>query len=99
MNQLQQSAARLRLTAGRLFATPGALDALRSANVKVGDLLTRHLCGDWGDLCPEDRAQNDLALEAGLRVLSCYALPGNGKIWIITEWDRSVTTVLLPTDY
>jgi hypothetical protein len=99
MNQQQQSAAKLRLTSGRLFATPGALDALRAANVSVGDLLTRHLSGDWGDVCPEDRIQNDLALEAGLRVLSCYTLPAQGTIWIITEWDRSVTTVLLPTDY
>jgi hypothetical protein len=99
MHQLLRPAARQRLTAGRLFATPGALDALRAANVTVGDLLTRHLCGDWGDLCPEDHAQNDLALVAGLRVMSCYALTGNVKVWVITEWDRSLTTVLLPTDY
>ncbi|MGF7129128.1 hypothetical protein P3T40_000595 [Paraburkholderia sp. EB58] len=99
MNQLAVKPQRRRLKTGRLFATPAALDALRAVNVSVGDLLSRHLCGDWGDLSAEDRAQNDLALEAGLRVLSCYALPGNGKVWIITEWDRSMTTVLLPEDY
>jgi hypothetical protein len=99
MNQLYARPTRPRLIPGRLFATPGALEVLRAANVSVGDLLTRHLRGDWGDLTAEDRAQNDLALETGLRVLSSYALPGNGKVWIITEWDRSVTTVLLPDDY
>jgi hypothetical protein len=88
-----------RVIAGPLFVTPGALEALHAANVPVGDLLTRHLHGDWGDLSTEDRMQNDLALETGLRVLSCYALPGNGKVWIITEWDRSATTVLLPDEY
>lgn len=99
MNPLSARPTNPRLTAGRLFATQGALEALRAANVSVGDLLTRHLHGDWGDLSAEDRRQNDLALETGLRVLSCYELPGNGKVWIITEWDRSVTTVLLPDDY
>ena len=99
MNQLSARSTRPRLTLGRLFASPGALKVLRAANVSVGDLLTRHLRCDWGDLTAEDRAQNDLALETGLRVLSSYALPGNGKVWIITEWDRSVTTVLLPDDY
>lgn len=99
MNPLLPPPAKLRLTAGRLFATPGALDALRAADVTVDDLLTRHLCGDWGDLSEEDREQNDLALEAGLRVLSSYTLTANVKVWIITEWDRSVTTVLLPDDY
>ncbi|WP_310035177.1 hypothetical protein [Paraburkholderia graminis] len=88
-----------RLRLGRLFATPGALDALRTANASVGDLLTRHLRGDWGDLSDEDRKQNNLALEMGLRVLSCYVLSPNVKVWIITEWDRSMTTVLLPGDY
>lgn len=99
MNQVCTTPARLRLTTGRLFATPGALDTLRTANVTVGDLLTRHLRGDWGELTEEDRQQNDLALEAGLRVLSSYVLPGGTRVWIITEWDRSVTTVLLPGDY
>ena len=99
MNRLSARPTRPRLTAGRLFATPGALEALRAANVSVGDLLTRHLRGDWGDLTAEDRKQNDLALENGLRVFSCYVLPKNATVWIITEWDRSVTTVLLPEEY
>jgi hypothetical protein len=90
---------RARLTLGRLFATPAALEALRDANVSVSDLLARHLNGDWGDLTEDDRRQNDLALETGLRVLSSYSISGNVKVWVITEWDRSVTTVLLPDDY
>ncbi|WP_051980601.1 hypothetical protein [Burkholderia sp. 9120] len=104
MHQLSASALRpalfrARLILGRLLASPAALEALRDANVSVSDLLTRHLNGDWGDLTEDDRRQNDLALETGLRVLSSYALPGNVTVWIITEWDRSVTTVLLPDDY
>lgn len=90
---------RARLPLGRLFATPATLEALRAANVSVSDLLARHLNGDWGDLTEDDCKQNDLAFETGLRVLSCYALPGNAKVWIITEWNRSVTTVLLSEDY
>jgi hypothetical protein len=99
MNQLASRPTKPRLKCGRLFATPAALEALRAVNVSVGQLLSRHLCGDWGDLSAEDRVQNDLALKTGLRVLSCYVLPGNGTVWIITEWDRSMTTVLLPGDY
>ncbi|KAE8760837.1 hypothetical protein FSO04_06320 [Paraburkholderia madseniana] len=99
MNPLSARPTPRPLTVGRLFATHGALEAVRAANASVGDLLTRHLHGDWGDLRAEDRRQNDVALENGLRVLSCYELPGNGKVWIITEWNRSVTTVLLPDDY
>jgi hypothetical protein len=90
---------RARLTLGRLLATPAALEALRAANLSVSDLLARHLNGDWGDLREEDRRQNDLALETGLRILSSYALPGNAKVWVITEWDRSATTILSPDDY
>ncbi|MDR5778123.1 hypothetical protein QCE63_01610 [Caballeronia sp. LZ065] len=99
MNQLAVTPTRRRFISGRLYATPAALEELRAVNVSVGDLLSRHLRGDWGDLSAEDRVQNDLALQIGLRVLSCYALPGDGSVWIITEWDRSITTVLLPADH
>ena len=60
--------------------------------------LYRHRCGDWGDLDEEDKQTNDYAVEHGERILSAYELFGT-KIWIITEWDRSVTTILLPDEY
>ena len=63
----------------------------------VAESTIRHLRGDWGDLCPEDRAENEFSLKKGFRLLSAYN--GNHKIWIITESDRSVTTVLFPDEY
>ena len=60
--------------------------------------LNRHREGDWGDVCAEDKAANDRAVEHGERVLSSYLLLDT-KIWIITEWDRSFTTVLFPDEY
>ncbi|NKA33044.1 plasmid related protein [Ralstonia solanacearum] len=92
-----QSPPRLRL--GQLLATPAAAAALSVAGVSVFKLLNRHACGDWGDLSEEDHQQNNLAAMTGQRVLSSYQLPTGLKVWIITEWDRSMTTVLLPDDY
>ncbi|AXV85778.1 plasmid related protein [Ralstonia solanacearum] len=81
------------------MATPAAVAVLSAADVSIFKLLNRHARGDWGDLSDEDRQQNDQATTTGQRVLSSY-LVGNGqKVWIITEWDRSLTTVLLPDDY
>jgi hypothetical protein len=62
------------------------------------DYLARHATGDWGELCAFDRRQNEIALREGLRVLSSYEVPA-GRVWIITEADRSVTTILLPEEY
>lgn len=68
-------------------------------------LLFRHAEGDWGDMCEEDAKANDDALKNGDRIFSSYKLPeglnveGEDKIWIITEWDRSVTTILFPSEY
>jgi hypothetical protein len=62
------------------------------------DYLARHATGDWGELCAFDRRQNQIALRDGLRVLSSYEVPA-GRVWIITEADRSVTTILLPEEY
>lgn len=88
---------------GQVVATPGALEALRAADAGLAlaqHLLSRHASGDWGDLDQEDRESNDRAAALGEeRILSAYALDGGGKIWIITEWDRSVTTLLLPEEY
>lgn len=88
-----------RLSIGLPVITPAAHAALNVAGIPGVLLLARHLHGDWGDLPKEDQLQNELALLLGMRVLSSYALPGGGKIWIITEADRSVTTILLPEDY
>ncbi len=85
---------------GRLMATPGALDALDRWPL---DLLVRHVRGDWGDLDEEDHRANWQALRDGARIFSAYNTQGkDGKtvrVWVITEADRSATTVLLPEEY
>jgi hypothetical protein len=88
----------VQLPLGKVVATPGALKLLEEAGGGPFDLLTRHATGDWGELCAFDRRQNQIALRDGYRVLSSYEVPA-GKVWIITEADRSVTTILLPEEY
>jgi hypothetical protein len=84
---------------GRIVATPGVLDAMASSGDDPLDFLFRHLDGDWGDLSPEDIAENELSLQHGWRLLSSYRLSDGTKVWIITEADRSATTFLLPDEY
>ena len=84
---------------GQLVATPGALAALEKTGQTPMDFLSRHVRGDWGDLPEEDKAENELSLEKGFRLLSSYRTNANDKIWIITEADRSHTTLLLPDEY
>jgi hypothetical protein len=84
---------------GRILATPGALDALERRGLKPDPFLARHVSGDWGDLCEEDRQTNNKALLLGYRILSAYPLDETEKLWIITESDRSTTTLLLPSEY
>jgi len=84
---------------GRTVATPAAIEALQASNVSPSSLLIRHHCGDWGDLCHEDIARNNSALRLGSWLFSSYQITENIKIWVITEADRSVTTLLLPHDY
>jgi hypothetical protein len=79
-------------------ATPGALKLLLEAGGRPFDYLARHATGDWGELCAFDRRQNQIALGDGYRVLSSYPVGGE-CVWIITEADRSVTTILLPKEY
>ena len=86
------------LSLGRVLTTPGALRILDESGGCALDLLVRHASGDWDDLCASDRCENGLALRHGRRVLSSYAV-GNDRIWVITEADRSVTTILLPEEY
>ena len=87
---------------GRLLMTRGVNDlvAERMDFAKlVGESLIRHHKGDWGNLCKEDRKQNELSLKEGFRLLSAYEADGLPKIWIITEADRSATTILFPDEY
>ena len=84
---------------GRLCATNGAIRALTSAEADPIEYVARHLAGDWGDVDPTDTAANDRALQLGERIISAYRLADGGRIWIITEADRSVTTILLPSEY
>jgi hypothetical protein len=86
------------LPLGRVVASPGALRALSDAGEHPLSYIVRHASGDWGDLCAFDRRENGLALRHGYRVLSSYAV-GEGRVWVITEADRSVTTILLPDEY
>ena len=86
------------LPLGKVVATPGALKLLSEAGEDAVSYLARHATGDWGELCAFDRRQNEIALREGNRVLSSYPV-GEGKVWIITEADRSITTILLPEDY
>ncbi len=84
---------------GRIVATPGALQALEEANQSPFEFLERHQAGDWGELCEEDKRENEFSVRNGFRILSAYRTRNNTKIWIITEADRSVTTLLLPDEY
>jgi hypothetical protein len=80
---------------GRLLTTPGAMEVLGPGATALVD---RHLAGDWGDCDAADRKANDDALANGERVFSAYETPA-GRVWIITEADRSTTTVMLPEEY
>jgi hypothetical protein len=82
---------------GQTVITPSALALLDFTDIIPA--LRRHVSGDWGNVDPEDAAENEIALVEGLRILSAYTSSSNQIFWIITEADRSCTTVLLPEDY
>ena len=84
---------------GQLVATPGALAKFEEAGQRPMEFLARHAAGDWGQVGPEDWRANDRAIAEGTRLLSAYQLDTGVKIWIITEADRSATTILLPEEY
>ena len=88
-----------RFPLGRVLATPGAIAALEAAQVLPKDYLACHVSGDWGDLDEEDQQANEQALIVGARLFSAYSLPTGVRIWIITEADRSASTLLLPSEY
>jgi hypothetical protein len=84
---------------GQVVATPGVLEAIHASGEPAYDFLMRHLTGDWGELSEADKAENELSVREGFRILSAYTLSSGVKIWVITEADRSVTTFLLPDEY
>ena len=95
---------RPRFRLGQTVATPAALEAIQQAGDSPAEFLDRHVTGDWGDLCDEDRDLNDAAVECGSRILSAYHTTCGTKIWIITEaadddGRREATTILLPDEY
>ena len=96
---LEHSMKLARFPLGRIVATPGALGALEQAGESPGTLLKRHVTGDWGDLTTTTTGKTSDPFEHGCRLLSAYTLSTGTKLWIITEADRSATTLLLPSEY
>ena len=84
---------------GQLVATPGALAALERNQQMPGEFLKRHINHEWGDLDNNDKRENDYSVTHDFRILSAYTLKDGTRIWIITEADRSSTTILLPSEY
>ena len=88
---------RARFALGRIVATPGAIESVQQT--EITHCLARHARGDWGEVCPEDREENEFSVDKHLRLLSVFRADNGTKFWIITEADRSATTVLLPDEY
>lgn len=84
---------------GAIYATPGAITAIGRAGLTPWALLTRHQTGDWGDICAADRGLNEWSIDNGERIFSVYQLPTKAVVWVISEADRSNTTLLLPEEH
>ena len=84
---------------GQILLTIGAREALEESNQTAIEFLARHRSGDWGLVCEDDRQENELSVKEGFRILSAYKTKKGEKIWVITEADRSSTTILLPSEY
>jgi len=90
----------MKFSLGQCVATRGAASLMKSQGINPASLLHRHVNGDDGDLSDGDKALNAEAIASGQdRVFSAYNLPSGHRLWVITEWDRSVTTILLPDEY
>src|SRR5229473_3721075 len=98
-NPMQQTERKPLFDLGQLVATPGALAALEKTGQNAMEFLSRHVSGDWGELPKEDKDENRMSLEKGFRLLSSYRTTAGDKLWVITEADRSITTLLLPEEY
>ncbi|HEU5399747.1 MAG TPA: hypothetical protein VFU86_00245 [Terriglobales bacterium] len=96
---MQQIGKQLAFKLGQIVATPAASAVLKKAGQQPDEFLTRHANREWGDLDEDDRRENDYSLEHGFRLLSAYRTNAGDRLWIITEADRTVTTLLLPEEY
>ena len=88
-----------RFALGGLYVTTGAAAALDEAGEQPLTYIARHARGDWGDVCAEDAAANERSITQGFRILSAYTLKSGGRLYVITEADRSATTVLMSDEY
>lgn len=88
-----------RFPLGRCLITRGAGEALEEAVQDPREFLARHQSGDWGEVPEEDKTENEFSIQHGFRILSAYRTTNNVRIWVITEADRSTTTILLPEEY
>jgi hypothetical protein len=88
-----------RFNLGQVLATPGALEALTDNGQDAMEFLYRHQRGEWGCLSDDDKRENEFSVDKQLRIFSAYKLNDDTKIWVITEADRSSTTILLPSEY
>ena len=89
----------VRFPLGQTVATPGAMSALEDSGQSPVEFLSRHVSGDWGDLCDEDAGANEEAVKNELRVFSVYHTSQKVKLYVITEADRSSTCILKPEEY
>ena len=83
---------------GQVVATPGALQVFENAGQEPEEFLNRHDRGDWGEVSDKDKQENEFSVQQGFRILSAYTTSAGERIWIITEADRSATTILLPEE-
>ena len=89
----------VRFTLGRLFMTPGAIAALEDAGQSPQEFISRHARLEQGELSDEDQRENEFSVNKHLRIFSAFITVKGEKLWLITEADRSVTTILLPEEY
>ena len=99
MADVERDAPRPLFNLGQVVSTPGAIQTMQDAGQDPGKLLHRHVTGDWGDLGEEDKQENDFSVDKSLRIFSAYELANGEKVWLITEADRSSTTIFLPEEY
>jgi hypothetical protein len=103
--KVEEHRSKPRFTLGQVISTPGALSAIADSDQNPAEFLAQHVTGDWGELNQEDKASNDAAIEhegdvdRQGRILSEYRTGKGVKIWVISEADRSVTSLLLPEEY